>query len=67
MASRMSDRLREAAKLGFKSAIIPKRLRSGGFDFPKRYPRNRSPLFKPGSKRSSGKKIRCLETNPHSW
>jgi len=35
MASRMSDRLSEAAKLGFKSAIIPKRLRSGGFDFPK--------------------------------
>ncbi len=35
MASRMSDRLSEAAKLGFKSAIIPKRLRSGGFSFPK--------------------------------
>jgi len=35
MASRMSDRLGEAAKLGFKSAIIPKRLRSGGFTFPK--------------------------------
>ena len=35
MASRMSDRLSEAAKLGFKSAIIPKRLRSGGFTFPK--------------------------------
>ena len=35
MASRMSDRLSEAAKLGFKSAIIPKQLRSGGFDFPK--------------------------------
>ncbi len=34
MASRMSDRLSEAAKLGFKSAIIPKRLRSGGFDLP---------------------------------
>ncbi len=35
MASRMSERLTEAAKLGFKSAIIPKRLRSGGYDFPK--------------------------------
>jgi len=35
MASRMSDRLSEAAKLGFKSAIIPKRLRSRGYDFPK--------------------------------
>jgi len=35
MASRMSDRLTEAAKLGFKSAIIPKRLRSRGYDFPK--------------------------------
>ena len=35
MASRMSDRLNEAAKLGFKSAIIPKQLRSGGFDYPK--------------------------------
>ena len=35
MASRMSERLSEAAKLGFKSAIIPKRLRSGGFDLPK--------------------------------
>ncbi len=35
MASRMSDRLSEAAKLGFKYAIIPKRLRSGGFSFPK--------------------------------
>lgn len=35
MASRMSDRLSEAAKLGFKSAIIPKRLRSGGFTLPK--------------------------------
>lgn len=34
MASRMSDRLGEAAKLGFKSAIIPKRLRSGGFSWP---------------------------------
>jgi len=34
MASRMSDRLAEAAKLGFKSAIIPKRLRQGGFSFP---------------------------------
>ena len=35
MASRMSDRLGEAAKLGFKSAIIPKRLRSGGYTWPK--------------------------------
>ena len=34
MASRMSDRLGEAAKLGFQSAIIPKRLRSGGFAWP---------------------------------
>ncbi len=34
MASRMSERLGEAAKLGFKSAIIPKRLRSGGFSWP---------------------------------
>jgi DNA repair protein RadA/Sms len=34
MASRMSDRLGEAAKLGFKSAIIPKRLRSGGIAWP---------------------------------
>ena len=35
MASRMSERLGEAAKLGFQSAIIPKRLRSGGFSWPK--------------------------------
>ncbi len=35
MASRMSDRLGEAAKLGFKSAIIPKRLRGGGISWPK--------------------------------
>jgi DNA repair protein RadA/Sms len=35
MASRMSERLGEAAKLGFKSAIIPKRLRSGGLSWPK--------------------------------
>jgi len=35
MASRMSDRLGEAAKLGFQFAIIPKRLRSGGFSWPK--------------------------------
>ena len=35
MASRMSDRLGEAAKLGFKTAIIPKRLRSGGLKWPK--------------------------------
>jgi DNA repair protein RadA/Sms len=34
MASRMSDRLGEAAKLGFQTAIIPKRLRSGGFAWP---------------------------------
>ncbi len=34
MASRMSDRLGEAAKLGFQSAIIPKRLRSGGLSWP---------------------------------
>ena len=34
MASRMSERLGEAAKLGFKTAIIPKRLRSGGFSLP---------------------------------
>ncbi|MCJ7734065.1 MAG: DNA repair protein RadA [Anaerolineales bacterium] len=36
MASRMSERLGEAAKLGFQSAIIPKRLRSGGFSWPKK-------------------------------
>lgn len=35
MASRMSERLGEAAKLGFKTAIIPKRLRSGGISWPK--------------------------------
>ncbi len=35
MASRMGDRLGEAAKLGFKSAIIPKQLRKGGFSWPK--------------------------------
>ncbi len=35
MASRMSDRLGEAAKLGFKTAVIPKRLRSGGINWPK--------------------------------
>jgi DNA repair protein RadA/Sms len=35
MASRMGDRLGEAAKLGFKHAIIPKRLRNGGFTWPK--------------------------------
>jgi DNA repair protein RadA/Sms len=34
MASRMSDRLGEAAKLGFKTAIMPKRLRSGGITWP---------------------------------
>ena len=35
MASRMSDRLGEAAKLGFKTAIMPRRLRSGGITWPK--------------------------------
>jgi DNA repair protein RadA/Sms len=35
LASRMSDRLREAAKLGFQTAVIPKRLRSGGVTWPK--------------------------------
>ncbi|MCK4800807.1 MAG: DNA repair protein RadA, partial [Anaerolineales bacterium] len=35
MASRMSDRLGEAAKLGFKTAVIPSRLRSGGISWPK--------------------------------
>ncbi len=35
MASRMNERLNEAAKLGFKSAIIPKRLKSGGTSWPK--------------------------------
>ena len=35
MASRMGDRLGEAAKLGFKTAIIPRRLRSGGISWPK--------------------------------
>ena len=35
MASRMSDRLGEAAKLGFKTAIMPKRLRNGGITWPK--------------------------------
>jgi predicted ATP-dependent serine protease len=34
MASRTSDRLGEAEKLGFQSAIIPKRLRSGGVAWP---------------------------------
>ena len=34
MASRTSERLGEAAKLGFQSAIIPKRLRSGGGSWP---------------------------------
>jgi DNA repair protein RadA/Sms len=34
MASRMSDRLGEAAKLGFQSAIIPKRLRGSGPSWP---------------------------------
>jgi DNA repair protein RadA/Sms len=35
MASQMNERLNEAAKLGFKTAIIPKRLRSGGVAWPK--------------------------------
>ncbi len=35
MASRMSERLGEAAKLGFKTAVIPTRLRSGGISWPK--------------------------------
>ncbi len=35
LASRMGDRLGEAAKLGFKTAIIPRRLRSGGVSWPK--------------------------------
>ena len=35
MASRMSERLGEAAKLGFKTAVIPRRLRSGGLSWPK--------------------------------
>ena len=35
LASRMSDRLREAAKLGFQTAVIPKRIRSGGISWPK--------------------------------
>jgi len=35
MASRMSERLGEAAKLGFKTAVIPRRLRSGGISWPK--------------------------------
>jgi DNA repair protein RadA/Sms len=35
MASRMSDRLGEAAKLGFTTAVIPKRIRSGGIKWPK--------------------------------
>jgi len=34
MASRTSARLREAAKLGFKTAILPKRLQSGGVKWP---------------------------------
>jgi DNA repair protein RadA/Sms len=34
MASRMNERLGEAAKLGFKTAIIPKRLRSVGISWP---------------------------------
>jgi DNA repair protein RadA/Sms len=35
MASRMSERLGEAAKLGFRSAIIPKQLRSETIRWPK--------------------------------
>jgi DNA repair protein RadA/Sms len=35
LASRMSDRLREASKLGFQTAVIPKRLRRGGISWPK--------------------------------
>lgn len=35
MASRMSERLGEAAKLGFKTAVIPRRIRSGGISWPK--------------------------------
>jgi DNA repair protein RadA/Sms len=35
MASRMNERLNEAAKLGFKSAIIPKRLKNSGSSWPK--------------------------------
>lgn len=34
MASRTAARLREAAKLGFKTAILPKRLQSGGVKWP---------------------------------
>ncbi|MEJ2413542.1 MAG: magnesium chelatase domain-containing protein [Anaerolineales bacterium] len=35
LASRMSDRLGEAAKLGFKSAIVPKQLRGASYNWPK--------------------------------
>jgi DNA repair protein RadA/Sms len=35
LTSRMSDRLNEAAKLGFKTAVIPQRLRTGGVPWPK--------------------------------
>ncbi len=34
MSSRVSDRLQEAAKLGFKSAVIPHRLRKGDMAWP---------------------------------
>jgi len=34
MSSRISDRLQEAAKLGFKTAIVPRRLRKGDITWP---------------------------------
>ncbi|MFO7943564.1 MAG: DNA repair protein RadA [Anaerolineales bacterium] len=34
MSSRVSDRLQEAAKLGFKTAIVPHRLRKGDMSWP---------------------------------
>jgi DNA repair protein RadA/Sms len=34
MASRTSERIHEAAKLGFQTAIVPRRLREGGLSWP---------------------------------
>lgn len=35
MVSRLAERLKEAAKLGFKTAIVPRRLRKGDVAYPK--------------------------------
>ena len=35
MVSRLAERLKEAAKLGFKTAIVPRRLRKGDLSYPK--------------------------------